>query len=202
MGDNLCSLIVVRFCGRLVRMAVLAGRSVKCVSTPVPGKLSLGRRVGEVHERGGTIVLTRCCRANSVRSVTSFIKSDLTLTRRTTGAATSVVIFYNIRFVNRATGILYPSGGILIPSLGTNYSLTSDYPTISFTRFIGRRPNRIIVSCMGAATTMGTIASIIMASAGTHRVIRDFPRSAGVVFNPSQGLNGCVGNVAKHGVLL
>lgn len=166
------------------------------------GDVSLGTTVGRLGGRGGTMVLKRCCRGNRVRSVTSCVKSDLTLTRVTTGASTSVLIVYNIRFVKRATGILYPSGGILIPSLGTKYSLTSDYPTSGFTRFIGTRPKCAIVSCIGAATTIGTIASMMIASAGTGRVIRDFPGSRGVVFNPSHGLKGCVGSVAKHRVLL
>ncbi len=113
-----------------------------------------------------------------------------------------MLIIYNIGFVNRATGVLSPRGAILVPSFGTNYSLTSDYSTRRFTHFATRRPSRAIISCMGAATTIGTIASIIIADSGTHGVVSRFPTSRGLVFNPSHGLNGCVGSVANHGVLL
>lgn len=48
------------------------------------GGVVVGRLVGTVGRlggRGGTVVLNRCCRGNRVRSVTSCINSDLTLTR-------------------------------------------------------------------------------------------------------------------------
>lgn len=164
--------------------------------------MSLGTRVEGLYGRGSTVVLTRCCAMNRVRSVTSFINSSLTLTHGTTRARTGIVMVYNIRFVTRAYGLLDPSGVILYPSLGTNYSLTSDYGTRSLGGCGRRRPNCRIMDCIGAATTIGTLASYIIADNGTGGMVSDFPRSTGVVFNPSCGLNGCVGDMANEGVLL
>lgn len=148
------------------------------------------------------MVLTRCCRRPSVRSMTSCVNSSLKLSQRTTRARTRIVIFTKIRFVTRATGVLGPRGRILLPSLTTNYSLTSDYPPSTFTRFGRTRPNRVIISCVGYATRVGTVDSVVYADSGTMGLIRRVPLSRPVVFTPSRGLNHCIVTRAKHSLIL
>ncbi len=156
----------------------------------------------ELGRRHGTIVLTRGCAGNRVRSVTSFINSSLRLSHGTTTYATRMVIFYNIHFVTRATGVLSPSTAILLPMPSTNYPVTSVTSASRVGTYHTTGPSTIFITCIGAATRAGALISVYYASNGTRGVVSSVPRSGGVIFLPSNGLNTGLVHELKHGVAL
>lgn len=152
--------------------------------------------------RGSVYVLTRSCRTERVYRVTSFANSSCTLSIGTRDIPRGAIVVYNIHFVTRAIGVLSPRGGIVLSSSRTNYPVTRRFAGSTILRLGGRRPNCTIITCIGAASRLGAIYSIYMASSSTIGVIGTVPRGS-VVFVPSVGLNNCItGRYPSGGFIL
>lgn len=160
--------------------------------------VAVERRVRRLGGRGGTMVLTRCCMEPRIRRVTSCMKSSFCLDGITINLGRGAVMFYNISFVNRDTGVLGPRGAILVPSVTTSYPVTRVTSTRAVRGVHSRCSSLTIIYCVGSATRLGERSSIYMASSGTIGVMGTLP-GGGVFFVPSHGLTRCVTKLMPRG---
>lgn len=159
---------------------------------------SVRRRVLELGGRGSVYVLTRDCITRRVVRVTSFANSDCTLSIGTAATPRGAMVVINIEFVTRAIGVLSPRGGMVLTRPVTNYPVTRRVSGRLVYTIGGRCPSCGIITCVGAATSLGAMYSIYIASSSTIGVVGGVS-TGGVLFVPSYGLKRCIDRRVPRG---
>lgn len=134
------------------------------------------------------VVLAHYYQDKSVQDVADYIGDSLGLSIEAQRTDAKAILFAGVHFMAQTAKIINPQCKVLLPDLAAGCSLADACPSDSFSQFILRHPDHVVVSYINCSAEVKALSDIICTSANAEKIIRSIPADKPIIFAPDKNL--------------
>ena len=172
------------------------------VTEPIPAGLDLAAEIRRLCKEKNAVVLAHYYTIGAIQDVADFVGDSLALAQKASRTDADIIVMCGVNFMAETDKILCPDKKVLLPDLGSHYSLAESCPADQFEAFVKAHPSYKVLSYVNTTAAVKALTDVVVTSGNAREIVESFPPDQKLIFGPDYNLGAYINSVTGRNMLL